>query len=43
MRTISGLLATTLVAAALLAPPGLARAEIGKAEVQIIGGMQCSL
>ncbi len=43
MRTISGLLAVTLMASALLAAPGIARAEIEKAEVGIVGGMQCSL
>ncbi len=43
MRTISGLLTATLMAAVLLAGPGLAIAEIEKAEVGIVGGMQCSL
>jgi len=43
MRTISGLLAPTIMAAALLAGPGLALADIEKAEVGIVGGMQCSL
>ena len=43
MRRISGLLAATLMAAVLLAGPGLALADIEKAEVGIIGGMQCSL
>ena len=43
MRRISGLLAATLMAAVLLAGPALALADIEKAEVGIIGGMQCSL
>ncbi len=43
MRTITRLLAATLAVVALLAAPGLARAEIEKAEVAILGGMQCSL
>ena len=43
MRITNGLLAATLMAAVLLAGPGLALAEIEKAEVGIIGGMQCSL
>ncbi len=43
MRTITRLLAATLAVVALLAGPGPALADIEKAEVAIIGGMQCSL
>ncbi len=43
MRMATGAMAAAILAALVFAGPGLVSAEIEKAEVAILGGMQCSL